>query len=177
MDNLYIPLYYYLSAMLNQIRFSKICILFMLSMYMTLVVLNNVTDYGSNFLFVSNILSMSDVFSESAPSWRALHSETLHHIFYVMIIFMELSIAVLLAIGGLRLWRFRNASAGEFASAKKYGIYGLLLGLALWFTAFVTVAGEWFLMWQSVDWNGNPTAFRNSIVFLLVTIHVTNTND
>lgn len=163
--------------MSNPIRVSKIGVLFMLSLYMGLVVLNNVTDYNSNFLFVSNIMSMSDVFSDSAPSWRALDSNALHHVFYVIIILFEFAIAILCAIGGLRLWRFRNAASGEFNSAKRYGIYGLFLGLGLWFTAFITVAGEWFLMWQSVDWNGNPTAFRNSIVFLLVMIHVTNKND
>jgi predicted small integral membrane protein len=32
--------------------------------------------------------------------------------------------------------------------------------MLLWFTAFVTMGGEWFLMWQSKTWNGEEAAFR-----------------
>ena len=37
---------------------------------------------------------------------------------------------------------------------------GLTLGLLLWFLAFLTVGGEWFLMWQSSKWNGLGPALR-----------------
>jgi predicted small integral membrane protein len=30
----------------------------------------------------------------------------------------------------------------------------------LWLLAFTTIGGEWFLMWQSRDWNGQQAAFR-----------------
>jgi predicted small integral membrane protein len=40
------------------------------------------------------------------------------------------------------------------------GIAALTLGCLLWFVAFLTVGGEWFLMWQSRTWNGEEAAFR-----------------
>jgi predicted small integral membrane protein len=39
-------------------------------------------------------------------------------------------------------------------------IAGLTLGLLLWLVAFIAVGGEWFLMWQSAEWNGEEAAFR-----------------
>ena len=51
-------------------------------------------------------------------------------------------------------------------------IVGLTLGLAMWLVAFLSVGGEWFLMWQSKTWNGQEAAFRMftvlGIVLLLV---------
>ena len=44
----------------------------------------------------------------------------------------------------------------------------LLLGLLLWFLAFITVGGEWFLMWQSSKWNGLGPALRMFTVMALV---------
>ena len=43
---------------------------------------------------------------------------------------------------------------------------------AMWMVAFLSVGGEWFLMWQSKVWNGQEAAFRMfaviGIVLLLV---------
>ena len=42
----------------------------------------------------------------------------------------------------------------------------------MWLVAFLSVGGEWFLMWQSKSWNGQDAAFRMftviGIVLLLV---------
>jgi len=44
--------------------------------------------------------------------------------------------------------------------------------MLMWLVAFLTVGGEWFLMWQSRQWNGQDTAFRMftviGVVLLLV---------
>ena len=46
------------------------------------------------------------------------------------------------------------------------------LRLLMWLVAFLSVGGEWFLMWQSKKWNGQEAAFRMftvvGIVLLLV---------
>lgn len=44
---------------------------------------------------------MEDVFSKEQADWRAIHSETIHHIMYVFLITWELTIAILLLTG---LW-------------------------------------------------------------------------
>ena len=51
-------------------------------------------------------------------------------------------------------------SAIEFHQAKRMEILGLTLGLMMWLVAFLSVGGEWFLMWQSKMWNGQEAAFR-----------------
>ena len=32
--------------------------------------------------------------------------------------------------------------------------------LLMWLVAFLSVGGEWFLMWQSKTWNGQEAEFR-----------------
>ena len=57
--------------------------------------------------------------------------------------------------------------------------YLFTLGLLLWFVAFISVGGEWFLMWQSKLWNGQEAAFRMftviGIVFVLLVLPDTET--
>ena len=43
---------------------------------------------------------------------------------------------------------------------KRVAIIGLTVGLLQWLVAFLSVGGEWFLMWQSKNWNGQDAAFR-----------------
>ena len=62
--------------------------------------------------------------------------------------------------GGLRMARALRESAAVFSEAKNVAIAGLTLSLLMWLVAFLSVGGEWFLMWQSRDWNGQQAAFR-----------------
>jgi predicted small integral membrane protein len=61
-----------------------------------------------------------------------------------------------------------------FAHAKRISILGLTLASLMWLVAFLTVGGEWFLMWQSKMWNGQEVAVRMftviGIVLLLVAL-------
>ena len=65
-----------------------------------------------------------------------------------------------------------RGSAAEFHRAKRVAIVALTLSLLMWLVAFLSVGGEWFLMWQSKTWNGQDAAFRMftvvGIVLLLV---------
>ena len=45
-------------------------------------------------------------------------------------------------------------------------------GFLVWFTGFMAIGGEWFLMWQSETWNGQDAAFRFYATILLVTLYV-----
>jgi predicted small integral membrane protein len=51
-------------------------------------------------------------------------------------------------------------------------IAALSCALLMWLVAFLSVGGEWFLMWQSKTWNGQDPAFRmftvTGIVLLLL---------
>jgi len=114
---------------------------------------------------------MNDIFSKDNNDWRSVNSKTLHHLLFIIIIIWELSIAVLMWTGAFTMITNFRASATEFKNAKKYASLGLSLGVLLWFTVFIVIAGEWFLMWQSKTWNDQPTAFFLTCCFLLFLIH------
>jgi len=143
-----------------------------IGLYMLLVCFNNMTDYDSNFQFVKMVSGMSDVFSKEKNGWRSITSDTLHHAMYLLIIASEISIAVLVWAGVTSMIKELKSGAEEFKHSKKLLSLGLSMGVMLWFTLFISIGGEWFLMWQSKNWNGERTAFLLSICFLLFLIHL-----
>ena len=143
-----------------------------IGLYMSIVCFNNITDYDSNFQFVRMVSGMTDVFSKEKTGWRSVNSETLDHIMYIFIIAWELTIAVLSITGILKMIKMLKTGATEFNQSKKLLQIGLSLGVILWFGMFITIGGEWFLMWQSKNWNGQNTAFLLCICFLLFLIHL-----
>lgn len=71
---------------------------------------------------------------------------------------------------GTRLARALRGSASAFHQAKRVAILGLTLSLLMWLIAFLAVGGEWFLMWQSKNWNGQDAAFRMFAVIGIVLV-------
>jgi predicted small integral membrane protein len=142
------------------IRLSKIALVLSVAFFLFLVVLNNLTDYGSNYLFVENVLGMTTVFEGNELMWRAIDSPVIHTIFYYSIILWEASAMVLCIFGAFKLLQSLQGSKKEFESAKQIAIGGLVLSMLQWFIAFISVGGEWFTMWQSPSWNGQDAAFR-----------------
>jgi len=142
------------------LRYCKIALTGASSLFLLAVVFNNTTDYNSNYLFVRHVLSMDTTFPGNAGMWRALRAPLWHTVFYASIILWEALGCVLIGLGTLRLWRARQATADVWEKAKSLASVGLTAGLLLWYIAFVTVGGEWFLMWQSKSWNGQEAAFR-----------------
>ncbi|MCW1360778.1 DUF2165 domain-containing protein [Campylobacter jejuni] len=73
------------------LRLSKIIILLTVASLGGIVVFGNVTDYNSNFQFVSHVMSMDtkpDYLGE-AIVYRAITSPIIHHIGYIGIICFE----------------------------------------------------------------------------------------
>jgi predicted small integral membrane protein len=138
--------------------------------FVTLVVFNNLTDYYSNYAFVVHVLKMDTTFPNNQAMWRAIDSVFFHHAFYWGIIFVEAAIALLCWVGGFCLLRSKNDAIG-FNKAKGITITGLSLGIVLFFSGFITIGGEWFLMWQSNLWNGQETAFRLVVILGIVLIY------
>ena len=63
-----------------------------------------------------------------------------------------------------------HSNGNGFRESKNMAILGLTLSLLLWFVAFLTTGGEWFLMWQSKVWNGQEEAFRMFAIVGIVLI-------
>jgi predicted small integral membrane protein len=142
------------------LRIAKMSLVFAVALFYSFVVFNNVTDYDSNYQFIRHVLMMDSTFAGNRGMWRALNQPALHTVFDASIITWETVTMFLCWWGGLRLARTLRGTAAAFHSAKGAAIAALLLSLLMWLVAFLSVGGEWFLMWQSKAWNGQEAAFR-----------------
>ena len=156
------------------LRIAKVLLVLAVALYYSFVVLGNTTDYDSNFQFIRHVLMMDSTFPGNRAMWRALNSPAWHTLFYFTIITWEATTMALSWWGGIRLARAWRRPAVDFNQAKRVAIAALTLSLLMWLVAFLSVGGEWFLMWQSKTWNGQDAAFRMftviGIVLLLVAL-------
>jgi len=146
-------------------RAAKLLLLAAIALYYTLVVFNNLTDFGSNYEFIRHVLSMDTTFPGNHAMWRALPSPGMHLVFYWLIIVWEIVTGVLAWWGLVKLIRVLRRPAAVYNAEKRIAIMALTLSMLMWLVAFVDVGGEWFLMWQSHTWNGQDEAFR---MFMIV---------
>ena len=152
------------------LRVVKLTMVLAVALYYTLLVFNNITDYNSNYEFVRHVLMMDTTFPGNHGMWRAINSPTLHTAFYLSIIPWEILTTSLCWWGGVRMAQARNSGTTEFHQSKRVAIMGLTFGLLMWLVAFLSVGGEWFLMWQSKSWNGQDVAFRMFTIVGIVLI-------
>ena len=142
-------------------RLAKVLLLAGIGLLYMLVVFNNLTDFDSNYQFVRHVISMDTTFPGNHGMYRALTSPAWHLTFYLTIVAWEIVSTVLLWWGIAKLMRAFRLPAAEFNAAKRMSLMALTLSLLMWLVAFLSIGGEWFLMWQSHDWNGQQAAFRN----------------
>lgn len=155
----------------SSIQLSKAALVLAAALLTSMVVFNNVTDYGSNFDFVRHVLSMDTTFPNNSGLWRRIEAPIAHHVAYVTIILVQCSIAALTWFGGLRMWRARG-DATRFNRSTAYAVQGLTVGVVLYVGGFLGIGGEWFLMWQSKIWNAQDAALRFALVFAAILIIV-----
>lgn len=153
-------------------RIAKLLLLAGVALFYSLVILGNLTDPNSNYQFVRHVLAMDSTFPGNKEMWRAMTSPAWQVAFYSLIIAWEIVTAILLWWGAFHLFRALPQTADEFNLAKRVPVMGLTFSLLMWLVAFLSVGGEWFLMWQSQTWNGQQAAARNfavvGIVFLIL---------
>lgn len=153
-------------------RATKISLVLAVALFHTLVVFNNLTDYNTNYQFVRHVLMMDSTAPGNQGMWRAINSPAWQTAAYICIIGWESVVMMLCWAGSWRMMRQYTSSSAAFESAKHVAISALTLALLMWLVAFLTVGGEWFLMWQAKTWNGQDAAFRMftviGIVLLLV---------
>jgi predicted small integral membrane protein len=154
------------------LRVVKMLLVFGVAIFYTLVVLNNTTDYDSNYQFVRHVLMMDSTFPGNYGMWRAINTPWMHTTFYVGIIAWEFLTMALCWWGGARMAKALRATGAEFGRTKGVAIAGLALGLVMWLVAFLAIGGEWYLMWQSQKWNGQEAASRMFVVMGIVLLLV-----
>ena len=123
----------------------------------TLVVFNNITDYGSNYEFVTPRADDGLHFPGNRGMWRAINTPWLHTAFYLSIIAWEFVTMVLCWWGGVRLVSEFHAPDTEFQRSKTScdrRTHGR--PVAMGSLPSSAIGGEWFLMWQSqeLEWPG-----------------------
>jgi predicted small integral membrane protein len=149
------------------------------ALYMSLVVVGNVSDFDVNRQFVHHVLAMDTAnFGrpegtglDSAVMWRALTAASLQTTVYMGIIIWELATAAVL-IAALLSWIFERTTCKR--KARNLSTIGLLMVVLLFFGGFIDIGGEWFQMWRSTVNNGLEPAFRNATLAIatLVLIHL-----
>ena len=150
------------------------------ALYILLVAIGNVTDYGTNLAFVRHVLAM-DTTNFGAPAgtgldpdvmWRAVTSSAAQTVAYLAIIAWEWATAAVL-VGATVLW-LRGRRTRRFDAPRRWSTVGFLMLVVLFVGGFITVGGEWFQMWRSVEWNGLDPAFRNAVLALagIVLVHM-----
>src|SRR5215813_8659649 len=153
-------------------RYAKIVMCLVLAAFCLLVTFDNITDYGTNYLFVQHVMSMDTTFPGNALMYRSVTNPVVWRATYAAIIAAEGITGLLFLLGAFRLFQLRNAKAAEFNSGKTYVIAACLLAFLVWFFGFIVAAGEWFAMWQSATWNAQESAFRFYVAILGVLIFV-----
>jgi predicted small integral membrane protein len=153
-------------------RLAKLLLLMAIALFYTFVVFNNITDFDSNYQFVRHVLMMDTTFPHNHGLWRALQNPTVHRTFYFSIIGWEMITMLVLWTGSYQLARNIRGRSDDYDKAKQLPLVGLTLSMLMWMVAFLTIGAEWFLMWQSHEWNGQEAAFRmfavTGIVLLLL---------
>jgi predicted small integral membrane protein len=152
------------------LRAAKMLLVFAVGLFYFFVVFNNLTDYDSNYQFIRHVLMMDSTFPGNHGMWRAMNSPALHTVSYLSIIAWESVTMLLCWWGGLRMARALRGTVAAFHLSKRIAIVALTLSLLMWLVAFLSVGGEWFLMWQSKTWNGQEAAFRMFTVVGLVLV-------
>ena len=141
------------------LRHCKIALIAVIAVFFSLVVFNNTADYGTNLVFVQHVLSMDTTFPTPNTQWRSIESPYLQTVGFISIVSWQALTALFCWIATIQLFRSRD-NATAFTYQKKWAYIGLTLGFTLYAFGFMTIANEWFLMWQSVQWNGASSAMR-----------------
>src|ERR1700691_2554742 len=102
---------------LMALRVSKAVLVFAIALFYTILVLNNITDYGSNYEFVRHVLMMDSTLSGNHLMWRAVNSSLVHTVFYIGIIAWESVTMLLCWWAGVRLLKSFRAESARFAAA------------------------------------------------------------
>ena len=129
-----------------------------------IIAFSNLTDYSTNFEFVKHVLSMDSIFENSTVKYRSITNNTIHHLSYLFIIMLEITMAYFFITSAVQMYLQMKNSKEQFNLAKKNAYIGVSLGILLWFIGFTVIGGEWFSMWQSNDWNGLEEANRIVII-------------
>jgi predicted small integral membrane protein len=148
-------------------RLAKVALVACAGAFALLAGYGNVADFKGNAPFVAHVLMMDTTFQNPDIMGRAIMSPTIHLVAYIAIILTELGIGVLALFAAARMFAARR-DVRRFNAAKAFAVIAVTVGVLLWYLGFLVIAGEWFAMWQSRDYNAQDAAFRIVVVMLII---------
>ena len=102
-------------------RYAKIVMSLALASFCLLVTFDNLTDYGTNYLFVQHVMSMDTTFPGNELMYRSITNPVLWQLGYALIIAAEGITGILFLAGAIRLIQARNAPAQTVPAAVSSG--------------------------------------------------------
>jgi len=139
--------------------------------YFLVVAFDNITNPQSNWVFVQGVLSLDGVFDNSGFEWRAINANWFHVLAYVALIAMETLTGILLTWAGVVGLKNATNRTG-WGNAQRLTMLGVTTGLLVFFFGFITVGGNWFVMYLNSKWNGLDPAFQNTTTTFLTALLV-----
>ena len=152
-----------LLATLGSLRAVIVALLGITAAQIGLVAFSNITDFGTNAEFVRHVLAMDTTFRTGTSMWRAITDPALVQAAYLAIIAWEVLTALVL-LAALVAWLRPGLSERGAETARRLASLGWLLEVLLFGGGFIAIGGEWFMMWESEDWNGLQPALQNLII-------------
>ncbi len=153
-------------------RVATSLIVLMTASYYLVVAFDNITNPASNWAFVQGVLSGDGVPADSGFGWRFIDAEWFQVIGYIGIITGETLAGILLFVGGILGLRGAR-TCPRWGHAQRWTYAGGTIGLLVFFFGFITIGGNWFIMYLNTKWNGLEPAFQNSAMTIATLILVT----
>src|SRR5690348_9993730 len=85
-----------------------------------LIVINNATDYLTNYIFVEHVMKMDTTFPSSNIHYRSIGNPFIHHAGYCFIILMEAMMAFCCLKGGWQMFKNIKNDAVAFHVSKNW---------------------------------------------------------
>ncbi|MFJ4657620.1 DUF2165 domain-containing protein [Nocardia sp. NPDC088792] len=143
------------------------------ALYYLIVAITNCADPHTNRSGVAAVFSMAATVHNPATDWRAIHNSTVVLIAYILIVFWEFSIALVMT-GATIAWIRALIRGSDDAIAAKLASSGWTMVVILFFGGFLTIGGEWFRMWANKEVNASTAALQNFLIAAvgLILVHL-----
>lgn len=160
----------------SNMRLAKIILLLIPAAQSWLLGIPNAFNFPGVVGEVTWVLKMTAVGPKMPTlAWRAIDSDLAIYAGAIFIIGIELLMGFLLFLGAYRMWQARALDKAAFNAAKRYGLWGCVCCIILFYGSFQVLAGNWF----GISWL--PTSlmlsvFRYSASISLIMLFVAETS-
>jgi len=155
------------------IRELKILLVALVALWGALGAFGNLSHLGGTYEAVRAVAAMEGVGEPGAANPQAIRAPFVVWLGVASIIAGKVGAAVFCALGGLAMIRARGGDASAFQRAKRAGVLGCGIAVAMLFGGWVVMAETHFLMWQTpMGEVAAPAAFRYGGFIALIMIFV-----